>query len=127
MGKMAPKLDLEVWKQRKSDRLDRSNQIAKRLKESSLPHEKTIANFDQKRLPVKVGHQLKVLLDGSFLDRKENLLLFGNPGAGKSYLLCALAHELIAQGRRMKYTSCAMLVQDRIPPSKPILFEGCSS
>jgi DNA replication protein DnaC len=69
-------------------------------------------NFDLKRLPVKAGRQLKALVDGSFLDRKENLLLFGNPGAGKSHLLCALAHELIAQGRRMKYTSCAMLVQD---------------
>ena len=46
------------------------------------------------------------------VQNQENLLLFGNPGAGKSHLLCALAHELIAQGRRMKYTSCAMLVQD---------------
>ena len=90
----------------------RRNRIAKLLRESGLPREKTMANFDLKRLPVKVGRQLKVLLDGSFLDRKENLLLFGNPGAGKSHLLCALAHELIAQGRRMKYTSCAMLVQD---------------
>jgi DNA replication protein DnaC len=88
------------------------NRVAKLLKESSLPLEKTMANFDQKRLPVKVGRQLKVLLDGGFLDRKENLLLFGNPGAGKSHLLCALAHELIAQGRRMKYTSCVLLVQD---------------
>src|SRR5664280_2971690 len=90
----------------------RRNRIAKLLRESGLPREKTLANFDLKRLPTKVGRQLKVLLDGSFLDRKENLLLFGNPGAGKSHLLCALAQELIAQGRRMKYTSCAMLVQE---------------
>jgi len=91
----------------------RHNRIAKLLRESGLPREKTLANFDLKRLPSKVGRQLKVLLDGSFLDRKENLLLFGNPGAGKSHLLCALAQELIvAQGRRMKYTSCAMLVQE---------------
>ena len=90
----------------------RRNRIAKLLRESGLPREKTLANFDLKRLPAKVGRQLKVLLEGSFLDRKENLLLFGNPGAGKSHLLCALAHELIAQGRRMKYTSCAMLVQE---------------
>jgi DNA replication protein DnaC len=96
------------------------NRVAKLLKESSLPHEKTIANFDQKRLPVKVGRQLKVLLDGSFLDRKENLLLFGNPGAGKSHLLCALAHELVAQGRRMKYTSCAMLVQDLLAAKRDL-------
>ena len=90
----------------------RRNRIAKLLRESGLPQEKTLANFDLKRLPAKVGRQMKVLLDGGFLDRKENLLLFGNPGAGKSHLLCALAHELIAQGRRMKYTSCAMLVQE---------------
>jgi DNA replication protein DnaC len=90
----------------------RHNRIAKLQRESGLPREKTLANFDLKRLPSKVGRQLKVLLDGSFLDRKENLLLFGNPGAGKSHLLCALAQELIAQGRRMKYTSCAMLVQE---------------
>jgi DNA replication protein DnaC len=96
------------------------NRVAKLLKESALPLEKTMANFDQKRLPVKVGRQLKVLLDGSFLDRKENLLLFGNPGAGKSHLLCALTHELIAQGRRMKYTSCAMLVQDLLAAKRDL-------
>jgi hypothetical protein len=50
------------------------NRIARLLKESGLPLEKTLANFDLKRLPVKVARQFKVLLDGSFLDRKENLL-----------------------------------------------------
>jgi len=90
----------------------RRNRIAVLLRDSGLPQEKTMANFNLKRLPVKAARQLKALVDGSFLDRKENLLVFGNPGAGKSHLLCALAHELIAQGRRMKYTSCAMLVQD---------------
>ncbi|WP_169747255.1 ATP-binding protein [Edaphobacter aggregans] len=89
----------------------RHNRIAALLRESGLPREKTMANFDLKRLPVKAGRQLKALVDGGFLDRKENLLLFGNPGAGKSHLLCALAHELIAQGRRMKYTSCALMVR----------------
>src|SRR5664280_2982211 len=73
----------------------RRNRIAALLRESGLPREKTMANFDLKRLPVKAGRQLKALVDGSFLDRQENLLLFGNPGAGKSHLLCALAHELI--------------------------------
>ena len=96
------------------------NRIARLLKESGLPHEKTLANFDLKRLPVKVGRQLKVLLDGSFLARKENLLLFGNPGAGKSHLLCALAQELVTQGRRMKYTSCAMLVQDLLAAKRDL-------
>jgi len=96
------------------------NRIARLLRESGLPLEKTLANFNMKRLPTKVSRQLKVLLDGSFLDRKENLLLFGNPGAGKSHLLCALAHELITQGRRMKYTSCAMLVQELLAAKRDL-------
>lgn len=96
------------------------NRIARLLKDSSLPQEKTMANFDLKRLPLKVGRQLKVLLDGGFLDRQENLLLFGNPGAGKSHLLCALALELVTQGRRMKYTSCAMLVQDMLAAKRDL-------
>jgi DNA replication protein DnaC len=90
----------------------RRNRIATLLRESGLPREKTMAYFDLKRLPLKAARQLKAFTDGGFLDRKENLLVFGNPGAGKSHLLCALAHELIAQGRRMKYTTYTMLVQD---------------
>jgi DNA replication protein DnaC len=90
------------------------------LKASGLPLEKTLASFDLKRLPVKVARQFKVLLDGSFLDRNENLLLFGNPGAGKSHLLCALAQEMIQHGRRMKYTSCAMLVQELLAAKRDL-------
>ena len=91
----------------------RRNRIRKLLRESELPLEKSLANFDTKRLPAKVNRQMKVLLEGGFLDRKENLLVFGNPGAGKSHLLCAIAQELVAtQGRKIKHTTCAMLVQD---------------
>lgn len=67
----------------------RRKRIGKLLKESGLPLEKSLANFDAKRMPVKVSRRMKVLLEGGLLDRKENLLIFGNPGAGKSHLLCA--------------------------------------
>ena len=78
-----------------------------------MPLEKSLANFDLKRLPVKVGRQVRTLLEGSFLDRKENVLAFGNPGSGKSHLLCALAQELLVNsGRQMRFTTCALLVQE---------------
>lgn len=89
------------------------NRTRRLLQDSGLPLEKSLANFDMKRMPAKVSRQLKVLLEGSFLDRKENLLAFGNPGAGKSHLLCAIAQELIStRARKIKYTTCALLVQD---------------
>ena len=43
----------------------RCNRIAALLRDSALPREKTMANFDLKRLPVKAGRQLKALVDGA--------------------------------------------------------------
>jgi DNA replication protein DnaC len=51
-------------------------------------------------------------VDGSFLDRAENILAFGNPGSGKTHLLCAIGHELVARGRRVLFIPCSQLVQD---------------
>ena len=76
----------------------RQNRIARNLRASKLPPSKTFANFEKKRLPAKVAAHLNVLTDGSFLNRCENVLAFGNPGSGKTHLLCAVGHELIEQG-----------------------------
>jgi DNA replication protein DnaC len=99
----------------------RRNRISKLLKESGLPLEKSLANFDSKRLPAKVSRQMRMLLEGDFLNRKENLLIFGNPGAGKSHLLCAIAQELISvRGRKIKYTTCPLLVQDLLAAKRDL-------
>jgi DNA replication protein DnaC len=56
--------------------------------------------------------QLNALLEGSFVERSENVLAFGNPGSGKTHLLCAIAQELIhRQGRRLLFSPCSLLVQ----------------
>jgi len=53
------------------------------------------------------------VLEGRFLDREEKVLVFGNPGVGKSHLLSALAQELVVVGeRKMHFTKCALLMQD---------------
>ena len=54
---------------------------------------------------------MDALIEGDFLARTENVLAFGNPGSGKTHLLCALGHELILKGRRIYFTPCALLVQ----------------
>lgn len=89
-------------RQRRTERL---------LRESRLPLEKNLESFDLSRLPRKVRQQVNTLLEGSFLDRRENVLAFGNPGSGKTHLLCALCQELIRAGRTALYTTCSLLVQ----------------
>lgn len=95
--------ELEERHQRRKERL---------LKESHLPLEKTLGSFDRKRLPQKVNTQYSVLLEGGFVKRNENVLAFGNPGSGKTHLLCALSYELICQGYRVLFTKGTLLVQE---------------
>jgi len=92
--------------------LRRQSRVGRLLRESRLPLEKSLEAFDLKRLPRKLSTQVKSLLDGGFLDRRENVLCFGNPGSGKTHLVCAIGQELVHQGRRVLFAACELLVQD---------------
>jgi len=83
------------------------HRIERLLKASKLALEKTWATLDLKRLPTKAGQQLRSLLSGDFLDRRENVLVFGPPGSGKSHALNGLSLELVRAGRRVLFTSAA--------------------
>ncbi len=87
------------------------NRIQRMLRQSKLPLEKNLDCFEMGRLSSKLQTQVKVLIDGSFVGRSENLLAFGNPGSGKTHLLCAIGQELIQQGRKVLFTPCSLLVQ----------------
>jgi len=88
------------------------NRVERLLRESRLPLEKTLGALDLKRFPQRIVNQLRSLVEGSFLDRAENILAFGNPGSGKTHLVCAIGEELIRAGRRVYFTPCSLLVQD---------------
>ena len=98
----------------------RNNRIERNLKESKIPLDKNIDNFDLKRVPGKVAHQVRTLLKGSFLDHKENILAFGNPGSGKTHLLCAIGQELIRNGRRVYFATCSLLVQELLKAKREL-------
>jgi DNA replication protein DnaC len=95
--------------------------VQRLLKDSALPLEKSLPNFNLQRLPAKAQRQLRTLLEGGFLDRKENVLVFGRPGTGKSHLLTALAQELIVtRERRMHFTKCSLLMQDLLAAKRDL-------
>ncbi|NOZ75238.1 MAG: ATP-binding protein [FCB group bacterium] len=89
-----------------------NNRIKRLLKSSKLPLEKSIDNLDRTRFPDMINHHIDVLLDGSFLRRNEKVLSFGNPGSGKTHLVCAIALELVHSGKQVIFTTCGILVQD---------------
>jgi len=100
---------LEVLRQESEVRLQKRTE--RWLRESRLPLHKNLESFDLSRLPKKAAHQVKVLRDGSFLGRKENVLAFGNPGSGKTHLVSGIGQELIHQGFRVYFSECRLLVE----------------
>lgn len=90
----------------------RARRLERMLRQSKLPPDKTLASFDLKRIPVKVRQQVKTLVDGTFLDRKENVLAFGKPGTGKTHVLCAIGQELIYNDRKVYFASTQLMVQE---------------
>ena len=86
--------------------------IERLLGTSRLPLEKSWSALDLKRLPARVVQQVRSLLEGSFVDRHENVLIFGVPGSGKTHILCALGQELVRAGRTVQFWTTGLLVQE---------------
>jgi len=98
----------------------RDNRVERLLRDSRLPLEKGLQALDLKRLPPKVVQQVRALLDGTFADRCENVLAFGNPGSGKTHVLSAIGQELIRTGRRVYFRNCGLMVQDLLAAKRDL-------
>lgn len=94
--------------------------IQRLLRNSRLQHGKTWDQFDWSRVPLQVVRQLQNLRDGVFLNRRENLLVFGKPGSGKTHILSALGDQLARQGRSVLLTSCSLLVQELLTAKRDL-------
>jgi DNA replication protein DnaC len=108
--------ELEV-EERRVRRIDRA------LRDSDLPRDKTLATLDRVRLPQKVAKQLATLCDGGFVERGENLLVFGLPGRGKTHVTAAIGHELIQRGYRVLFTPTFALVQRLLAAKRDLRLE----
>ncbi|NCD35493.1 MAG: AAA family ATPase, partial [Spartobacteria bacterium] len=98
--------------------------IERLLKQSRLPASKSLDTLNRNELPDKVQRQLAMLLDGGFVERAENVLVFGLPGRGKTHLVCAIARELLMnQQRTVYFNSTFHLVQQMLIARRELALE----
>jgi len=89
-----------------------SRRIARFTKESALPASKTLTNFEFTAEMTPYRARIEALLETrDWVERADNLLLFGPSGVGKTHLAAAIGHGLIEQGIRVRHFSAVALVQ----------------
>jgi DNA replication protein DnaC len=82
----------------------------RRIKAAKFPVLKTLDTFDFAAQPSINKALVLDLMGGAYLDGRENILLVGNPGTGKTHLATALGHAACAQGKRVRFFTVTTLV-----------------
>ncbi len=91
--------------------LDRERRAAeRRIKEARFPVVKTLDTFDFAAQPSINEPLVRELARGEYIEKRENILLIGGSGTGKTHLACALAFAAAAQGRRVRFHTVTGLV-----------------
>ena len=80
------------------------------MRSSRLPAIKTLESFDFAFQPSIKREQIESLHELGFLERKENVVLLGPPGVGKSHLAISLAIAAAQRGRRVYYGTLIDLI-----------------
>lgn len=92
---------------------DRSQRRAqRRIAEARFPQVKTLADFQFARAPIIPAAQIGSLAEGGYIDRGENVLFVGDGGTGKTMLATALGVAACRQGRAVRFTTVAALVNE---------------
>jgi DNA replication protein DnaC len=100
--------------------LREQRRIARLLRQSGLPLDKTFRTLQLDRFPLVIQQQVEHLRGGTFTADAINIVAAGKPGVGKSHLLAALGHELIGQGKAVLWTSTASLVQQLLAAKRDL-------
>ena len=85
------------WEDRENKKIDRHTRLARFRYSASIEE----LNLTASRGLDKT--QILRLADGSFIDKKENILITGATGVGKSYLASAFGHQACQLGYRTLY------------------------
>jgi DNA replication protein DnaC len=91
------------WDERHNRRLQRSVTVARFRYKASVEQ----LSFDTERNLDK--NQVMRLADCEFIKKKENVLIIGSTGIGKSYLASALGHHACALGYKVMYQQSTKL------------------
>lgn len=91
----------------------RERTVARRIREARFAESKTLEGFNWQFNPKAFDRvQIEELANGDFIRRRNNLILVGWSGIGKSHIIQALGQKACVQGYRVLYRTSAELLSD---------------
>ena len=88
----------------------KSRAMERRIQSAKFPTLKTIESFEFGAQPGINEALVRELLTGEFMDRRENVLLVGSSGTGKTHLATALGLAACREGRKVRFFGVTGLV-----------------
>lgn len=86
------------------------NQNRRRLKAACFPYHKTLDEFDFNQLNESVSPVfIRELATCQFIQARQNIVMIGNPGRGKTHLAIGLGLKACSQGFRVLFKNAATL------------------
>jgi DNA replication protein DnaC len=86
------------------------NGVARRIKDAKFPIKKYIVDFDKTKYDSTFLPKFNELETLQFIDKKENIILIGTPGAGKTHYAIALGILACMQGKNVLFASLPNLI-----------------
>jgi DNA replication protein DnaC len=86
------------------------NAHQKRLRLAKFPVIKSLDQFDFTAVPSLNKARILDLAQGEYLNKRENLILMGNSGTGKTHLATALGLIACQQGKKVRFLTAAGLI-----------------
>jgi len=91
-----------------------NNRIKHLLSIANFPRNKLISDFQFDRVKAVKKEVIVELCQGHFLSDHTNIILYGNPGAGKTHLVLGIGRELCLKGFKVIFFTGCQLIQELI-------------
>lgn len=88
----------------------KDNGIARRIRNAKFVNKKFIEDFDRNKYSVQIANKFDCLETLDFINNKENVILMGTPGCGKTHYATALGIKACMAGKNVLFKSIPNLV-----------------
>lgn len=107
--KLTNKEFLELFLEREMERR-KNNGVDRRIRNAKFTNKKFIEDFDKSKYPLEISNKCEYLETLKFINNKENIILMGTPGCGKTHYATALGIKACIQGKNVLFKSVPNLV-----------------